>query len=126
MSDTAFPIQPRSGSHHGEGNIYLKDMNLDGNLDIIHSTRDYNSGYHGAHIAINDGNGNFTSLLNTDLPSKPNPGYNNYHFLMKSLPINIDNDGCLDFVSVTDSGWENSSDETSNYFFSVMNIDCTF
>ena len=47
MTDTNFSIQPRSDTHHGEGNIYLRDMNLDGHLDIVHSTRDYNSGYHG-------------------------------------------------------------------------------
>ena len=126
MTNTNFPAQPRSDSHHGEGNIYLRDMNLDGNLDIIHSTRDYSSGYHGAHIAINDGNGNFLSMDNSDLPMRPDPGNNNYDYLMKALPLNIDNEGCLDFISVTDVGWENSSEETSNYFFSVLNVNCNF
>ena len=126
MTNTNFPVQPRSDSHHGEGNIYLRDMNLDGNLDIIHSTRDYSSGYHGAHIAINDGNGNFLSMDNSDLPMRPDPGNNNYDYLMKALPLNIDNEGCLDFISVTDVGWENSSEETSNYFFSVLNVNCNF
>ena len=64
MTESNFPSQARSDSHHGEGNIYLRDMNLDGSLDIIHSTRDYSSGYHGAHIAINDGMGNFVSIDN--------------------------------------------------------------
>ena len=126
MTNTNFSAQPRSDSHHGEGNIYLRDMNLDGNLDIIHSTRDYSSGYHGAHIAINDGNGNFLSMENSDLPMRPDPGNNNYDYLMKALPLNIDNEGCLDFISVTDVGWENSSEETSNYFFSVLNVNCNF
>ncbi len=126
MTNTNFPAQPRSDSHHGEGNIYLRDMNLDGNLDIIHSTRDYSSGYHGAHIAINDGNGNFLSMENSDLPMRPDPGNNNYDYLMKALPLNIDSEGCLDFISVTDVGWENSSEETSNYFFSVLNVNCNF
>jgi len=126
MTNSNFSIQSRSDRHHGEGNIYLRDMNLDGSLDIIHSTRDYESGYHGAHIAINDGNGNFVSLDNSDLPMKPNPGSNNYDYLMKSLPINIDNEGCIDFISVTDAGWETSNEETSNYFFSVLNINCNY
>ena len=125
-TNTNFPNQPRSNSHHGEGNIYLRDMNLDGSLDIIHSTRDYSSGYHGANIAMNDGNANFISLKNDELPNKPDPGNNNYDFLMKALPINIDDQGCIDFVSVTDVGWENNQDETSNYFFSVLNINCDF
>ena len=126
MTNSNFSIQPRSDRHHGEGNIYLRDMNLDGSLDIIHSTRDYDSGYHGAHIAINDGNGNFVSLDNSDLPMKPDPGSNDYDYLMKSLPINIDDEACIDFISVTDAGWETSNAETSNYFFSVLNINCNY
>ena len=125
-TESRFALQPRSERHHGEGNLYLRDMNLDGNIDIIHSTRDYDSGFHGAHIAINDGFGNFTSLENSDLPDKPDSGFNNYDLLMKSLPINIDNEGCLDFISVTDAGWENSDKETSNYLFTVVNINCSF
>ena len=125
-TESRFAFQPRSERHHGEGNLYLRDMNLDGNIDIIHSTRDYDSGFHGAHIAINDGLGNFTSLDNSDLPNKPDPGFNNYDLLMKSVPINIDNEGCIDFISVTDAGWENSNQETSNYLFTVVNIDCSF
>jgi len=126
MTNSNFSIQPRSDRHHGEGNIYLRDMNLDGSLDIIHSTRDYDSGYHGAHIAINDGNGNFVSLDNSDLPMKPDPGSNDYDYLMKSLPINIDDEACIDFISVTDAGWETSIEETSNYFFSLININCNY
>ena len=126
MTNSNFSLQPRSDRHHGEGNIYLRDMNLDGSLDIIHSTRDYYSGYHGAHIAINDGNGNFVSLDNSNLPMKPDPGSNNYDYLNKSLPINIDDEACIDFISVTDAGWETSNEETSNYFFSVLNINCNY
>tara|TARA_Y100000992_G_scaffold148847_1_gene99215 strand:+ start:1138 stop:2985 length:1848 start_codon:yes stop_codon:yes gene_type:complete len=127
MTESNFPSQARSDSHHGEGNIYLRDMNLDGSLDIIHSTRDYSSGHHGAHIAINDGMGNFVSIDNSRLPNKPDPGFNNYDFLMKALPINADDESCLDFISVTDAGWENSGEiETSNYFFTVLNTNCSF
>ena len=126
MTETNFSNQPRSEIHHGEGNIYLRDMNLDGSLDIVHSTRDYSSGYHGSHIAINDGSGNFNSLSNSQLPNKPDPGANNYDFLMKGLPINADNEACLDFISVTDAGWEKTPDESSNYLFTVLNIDCNF
>ena len=126
ITESNFSEQPRYASHHGEGNIYLRDMNLDGNLDIVHSTRDYNSGYHGSHIAINDGMGKFESIENSKLPNKPDPGYNNYDYLMKALPINADNEACLDFISVTDAGWENNQNETSNYFFTVINTNCNF
>ena len=126
MTETNFSNQPRSEIHHGEGNIYLRDMNLDGSLDIVHSTRDYSSGYHGSHIAINDGSGSFNSLSNSQLPNKPDSGANNYDFLMKGLPINADNEACLDFISATDAGWEKTPDESSNYLFTVLNIDCNF
>ena len=126
VTESSFSDQSRSTTHHGEGNIYLRDMNLDGNLDIVHSTRDYNSGYHGSHIAINDGMGEFTSIENSKLPDKPDPGFNNYDFLMKALPINADDEACLDFISVTDAGWENNQNETSNYFFTVLNTNCNF
>ena len=29
-----FPNQEREANHHGESNIYIRDMNLDGALDI--------------------------------------------------------------------------------------------
>ena len=125
-TESNFSNQPRSLTHHGEGNIYLRDMNLDGSLDIVHSTRDYNSGYHGAHIAMNDGTGKFKSMENSKLPNRPDPGFNNYDYLMKGLPINADNEACLDFISVTDVGWENNQNETSNYFFTVINTNCNF
>ena len=70
--------------------------------------------------------GNFTSIENSKLPDKPDPGYNNYDFLMKALPINADDEACLDFISVTDAGWENNQKETSNYFFTVLNTNCNF
>ena len=65
-------------------------------------------------------------LENSKLPNKPDPGYNNYDYLMKALPINADNEACLDFISVTDAGWENNQNETSNYFFTVINTNCNF
>ena len=105
-----FSNQPRENNHHGEGNIYLRDMNNDNFIDIVHSTRDYSSGYHGAHIALNDGYGNFSSIPNGDLPDRPDNGYNQYDMLMKGLPINADNTSCLDLISATDIGWGDSNE----------------
>ena len=122
-TSSKFSNQPRTNNHHGEGNIYTRDMNNDGNIDIIHSTRDYASGYHGAHIALNDGYGNFLSVLNSELPDRPDRGYNSYDYLMKGLPINADNSACLDLISVTDAGWENGED-TRNYLFTLINLEC--
>ena len=113
-------------SHHGEGNIYVRDMNEDGYPDIIHSTRDYQSGFHGAHIAINDGQGNFNSLNEDDLPMRPDSGSNNYDYLMKGLPIDADGEACLDLISVTDIGFGDPMNQTENYLFTVINKDCDF
>ena len=123
-TSSRFSNQPRKDSHHGEGNIYIRDMNNDNFLDIIHSTRDYSSGYHGAHVAINDGYGNFSSITNADLPDRPDSGFNNYDMLMKGMPINADNSSCLDLISVTDTGWGDGSEDTRNYLFTLINLQC--
>ena len=123
-TSSRFPNQFRADKHHGEGNIYTRDMNNDSYIDIIHSTRDYESGYHGAHIAINDGYGNFISIPNADLPYRPDSGGNLYDMLMKGLPINADNSECLDLISVTDVGWGNNEEDTRNYLFTLINLKC--
>ncbi|MCH2329878.1 MAG: VCBS repeat-containing protein, partial [Rhodobacterales bacterium] len=115
--------QPRAATHHGEGNIYLRDFDNDGDLDIFHSTRDFASDLHGAHIAINDGNGSFNSMVEGVFPQKPKANeYDNNQYLFKGLPINLDNEGCLDLISSSDS-WMNES-ATKNYLFSLINIRC--
>ena len=123
-TSSRFPNQFRADKHHGEGNIYTRDMNNDSYIDIIHSTRDYESGYHGAHIAINDGFGNFISVANADLPFRPDSGGNLYDMLMKGLPINADNSECLDLISVTDVGWGDNEEDTRNYLFTLINLKC--
>ena len=123
VTSSNFSNQPRAANHHGEGNIYLRDFDNDGDLDIFHSTRDFASDLHGAHIAINDGNGAFNSLAESALPQKPKANeYDNNQYLFKGLPINLDNEGCLDLVSSSDS-WMNES-VTRNYLFSLINIRC--
>ena len=125
-TDKRFKDQPRVETHHGEGNIYLRDMNQDGFLDIVHSTRDYFTEFHGAHIAINDGTGVFNSLPNSVLPKRPDKGFNNHHELMKGLTINADNEACLDLISVTDAGFGNEGVETTNFLFTIINKKCDF
>ena len=118
-----FSNQPRSDSHHGEGNIYLRDYDNDGDIDIFHSTRDFLSDLHGAHIALNDGEGNFSSVAGSIMPQKPKANeYDNNQYLFKGMPINLDNEGCLDLISTSDS-WMNES-ATKNYLFSLINIRC--
>ena len=124
-TSSRFVEQIRSENHHGEGNIYLRDIDNDGDLDIFHSTRDFVNSTSGAHIAINDGQGNFISNEST-LPSRPisNTGWSTTSGLMKGVPINLDNKGCLDLISTSDS-WSNNI-STNNYLFSIFNINCSF
>ena len=118
-----FVNQSRLENHHGESNIYLRDIDNDGDLDIVQSTRDFASDYSGAHIAINDGRGNFISNESI-LPSRPISFSNSTTSLMKGVPIDLDKKGCLDFVSTSDSWSDNS--KTRNYLFLILNIKCSF
>ena len=120
-----FVDQVRADNHHGEGNIYLRDIDNDGDLDIFHSTRDFSNSISGAHIAINDGQGNFISNVSI-LPSRPisNTGWSTTSGLMKGVPINLDKKGCLDIISTSDS-WSNNN-SSNNYLFSILNTDCSF
>ena len=120
-----FVDQIRLEKHHGEGNIYLKDLDNDGDLDIFHSTRDFQNNSSGAHIAINDGQGNFISNESI-LPARPlsDTGWSTSSGLMKGVPINLDNKGCLDLISTSDS-WSNEN-TVNNYLFSIINLNCSF
>ena len=123
VTEDNFQNQVREASHHGEGNIYLRDFDSDGDLDIFHSTRDYTE-INGAHIAINNGNGVFTSLEDSYLPKRPvKDSFSTNKSIAKGLPINLDNEGCLDLVSAADV-WGDSN-KTVNYLYTLININCS-
>ena len=91
-------------------------MNLDGALDIIHSTREiFELASYGAHVAINDGVGNFRSLPNSTFPNRPVFFNGNNDTLFKGVAIDADKLGCLDLISTTDS-WQDAS-TTRNYLY---------
>ena len=123
QTTSRFNNQSRFEKHHGEGNIYLRDLDKDGDLDIVHSTRDFISDISGAHLAINDGQGNFISNESL-LPERPISFTNSTTSLMKGVPIDLDKQGCLDLISTSDS-WSDE-ENTRNYLFSIINIDCSF
>ena len=93
-------------------------MNLDGDLDIIHSTRDFQTSFHGAHVAINDGVGNFRSLPNSTFPNRPVSFNGNNDSLFKGVPIDADKLGCLDLISTTDS-WQDAKHNKKLSFFNL-------
>ena len=45
---------------------------------------------------------------------------------MKGLPINADNEACLDLISVTDAGFRDGSKETNNFLFTIINKECNY
>ena len=69
--------------------------------------------------------GNFISNESL-LPERPisNASNDNTRALMKGVPIDIDQKGCLDLISSTDS-WSDQN-ATKNYLYSIINIDCSF
>lgn len=123
VTNTNFAYQPRDEIHHGEGNIYLRDFDNDGDLDIYHSTRHFGGDLHGAHLAINNGSAVFESIPESWLPEKPrSTQYDTNFYTFKGLPIDLDGHGCLDMISTSDSWSDNGA--TRNYLYSLMSIDC--
>jgi hypothetical protein len=132
---TRFLIQPRAERYHGQGNIYLRDLEGDGDLDIFHSTNpsvsfsgDSGSVLSGAHIAVNNGNGFFSSVEDDKLPKMPLDWESDTEMLLiNGLPVDIDGKGCLDLVS-TSQTWFNFIDDhptrARNYLFAIININC--
>ena len=50
--------------------------------------------------------------------------FSNNKSIAKGLPINLDNEGCLDLISAADV-WGDSN-KTVNYLYSLININCSF
>ena len=48
--------------------------------------------------------------------------YDNNNYLFKGMPINLDNSGCLDLISTSDSWMDETA--TKNYLYSLVNIKC--
>ena len=89
----------------GEGVIFLKDHDRDGDLDIIDST---GGSYHpkgrlGYTIFENDGTGHFTVIPDSELVILKEDMFNGYNFDLPQtaygFPIDIDGVGRLDYVS---------------------------
>ena len=56
-------------------------------------------------------------------PQKPKANmYDNNDYLFKGMPINLDNSGCLDLISTSDSWMDEIV--TRNYLYSLVSIKC--
>lgn len=97
---------------HGEGSIRLLDHDNDGDLDIIdtHGGSYEENGRFGMSIFKNDGHADFTTIPQDQMvmvQEQMIKGMNaNRRTLTYGYPINIDNQGQLDYVSFTMMPWE--------------------
>jgi hypothetical protein len=114
---------------HGEGELIIKDFNNDNTMDIIHIIANY--GYPnppGIQVYIN--NNGFFNIYNTqnNIPStawNQLEGYGQFEanpIIKRALPVNINNDGKLDFISIVR---EVGSDQiipniTTDVFYSII------
>ena len=114
---------------HGEGELIIKDFNNDNTMDIIHIIANY--GYPnppGIQVYIN--NNGFFNIYDTqnNIPStawNQLEGYGQFEanpIIKRALPVNINNDGKLDFISIVR---EVGSDQiipniTTDVFYSII------
>ena len=96
---------------HSEGNVQLRDHDNDGDLDILDSTgaSHERKGRFGYTIFENDGSGQFTQIPQTEMVYLNElliDGWEKNRLTIDMAhPINIDNQGTLDYVSFIFTPW---------------------
>ena len=121
----------------GEGDLILKDFNNDSVLDIIHLTTNISDGppnqHHGTNIYINN-NGYFEIYDTENKIPYVNwtqlEGYESFHndpnltdvpTLDRAFPVNINNDGLIDFISFDDEiGSEDPFKIRTKVFYTIL------
>ena len=100
---------------HGEGTVKLRDHDNDGDLDILDTTgASYEKkGRFGYTIFENDGAGNFQQIPQSEfvyLNEMMVSGWNsNRTTIGLGYPVNIDNEGALDYITFTMTPWAKDS-----------------
>ena len=132
-TDTRFADQPRAGLDQsltgtgiGEGVIFLKDMDLDGDLDIIDTQAIFGgedfSIYPRVTLALNDGTGVFTEVPLDYFPKRmvwsyfdnyQNWGVDGAYLIHRSGVVDLDGAGHLDLVSSLHGTLYRSTDDDS-------------
>jgi hypothetical protein len=117
--DNLLPNEGSLDSFHGEGQLSVVDINNDGILDIAHTSGAYGD-ENGLSFYINNG-GNlelfdmnqFAYATENQLSGKESlPKFNN---LRRSIPINLDNSGWIDYISLIGFGNADGSNEILLY-----------
>ena len=97
---------------HGEGTVKLRDHDNDGDLDILDTTGGSyeKNGRFGYTIFENDGTGKFAQIPQTDLvyinEMMVDGWQSNRTTIPLGYPVNIDNQGALDYITFTITPWE--------------------
>ena len=117
--DNLLPNEGSLDSFHGEGQLSVVDINNDGVLDIAHTSGAYGD-EKGLSFYINNG-GNmelfdmnqFAYATENQLSGKES--WPNNNTLRRSIPINLDNSGWIDYISLIRFGNADGSNEILLY-----------
>ena len=131
-TEQLLPLQPKAEQDHGEVNLYLRDLDSDGDLDIFHSTgNDSFDGYatlYPPQIILNRLPDRLEIMEDLHKPpAMPLSGSGwggNNPIPIKLVPINLDEEGCLDLISAT-TAWS-WYDRTEYYLYTQINTVCEF
>ena len=123
--DYLLPDESLIDQYHGEGQLSVIDINNDGILDIAHTSGAYGYEY-GLSFYINNG-GSLTLMNENDfayMSQEQIPGRENYGIgnkLRRAIPINLDDSGWIDYISVITFSLNSGRNE--NIFYSVLSKD---
>ena len=120
--DYLLPDESLIDQYHGEGQLSVIDINNDGIPDIAHTSGAYGYEY-GLSFYINNG-GSLTLMNENDfayMSQEQIPGRENYGIgnkLRRAIPINLDDSGWIDYISVITFSLNSGRNE--NIFYSVL------
>jgi len=123
--DYLLPDESLIDQYHGEGQLSVIDINNDGILDIAHTSGAYGYEY-GLSFYINNG-GSLTLMNENDfayMSQEQIPGRENYGIgnkLRRAIPINLNDSGWIDYISVITFSLNSGRNE--NIFYSVLSKD---
>jgi hypothetical protein len=118
--DNLLPNEGFLDQFHGEGQLSVLDINNDGILDIAHTTGAYRDD-RGLTFYINNGGSleifdvnQFAYLTENQIPGREEYG-DSSNTLRRAIPIDLDNSGWIDYISLIGFGNANGSNEVVLY-----------
>jgi hypothetical protein len=115
--------------HHGEGELFIVDVNNDNCLDIVHSTGvTWTPEAGGLDVFINRGNGFFLHVPTEFFPAIDNTDISGFEQTYRNdrighaLPINLNNSDGIDFVSLKQLPLTEWPQQTPNSYFTYSLI----